>query len=249
MERSVVFVLELPEFPAMASESEQAFAAVRSGDVDILAGLLAGNQSLAASRDENGVSLLLTACYHRRPEMVELILASAGPLDIFESSAVENGADCGARLLEEAPALARAFSPDGFTPLHLAAYFGREAMAGVLLDRGAEPGAVSRNAMALQPLHSAAVSRSLAIVKRLLERRAEVNAQQQGGWTPLHAAAFNGDVLMAECLLAHGADPALRSNDGKTAIDVAVEKGHEPVVGLLKSRTASGAESRRQNQG
>ena len=42
----------------MASESEKAFAAVRSGDVDILAGLLAGNQSLAASRDENGVSLL-----------------------------------------------------------------------------------------------------------------------------------------------------------------------------------------------
>ena len=98
--------------------------------------------------------------------------------------------------------LARAFSPDGFTPLHLAAYFGREAMAGMLLEHGAEPGAVSRNAMALEPLHSAAVSRSLAIVKRLLERRAEVNARQHGGWTPLHAAAFNGDVPMAECLLA-----------------------------------------------
>ena len=67
----------------MASESEKAFAAVRSGDLNILAGLLAGSQSLATSRDENGVSLLLTACYHRQPEMVELILASAGPLDIF----------------------------------------------------------------------------------------------------------------------------------------------------------------------
>jgi uncharacterized protein len=223
----------------MASESEKAFAAVRSGDVDILAGLLAGNQSLAASRDENGVSLLLTACYHRRHEMVELIRASAGALDIFESSVVEGGADRGARLLEEDPALARAFSPDGFTPLHLAAYFGQEAIAGMLLEHGAEPDAVSRNAMALQPLHSAAVSRSLAIVKRLLERRAEVNARQQGGWTPLHAAAFNGDVPMAECLLAHGADPSLKNDDGKTAIDVAIEKGHGAVVDLLRSSAPS----------
>ncbi len=233
----------------MASESEKAFAAVRSGDVDILAGLLAGNQSLAASRDENGVSLLLTACYHRRPEMVELILASAGPLDIFESSAVDNGADRGASLLEEDPALARAFSPDGFTPLHLAAYFGREAMAGVLLEHGAEPGARSRNAMALEPLHSAAASRSLAIVKRLLERRAEVDARQHGGWTPLHAAAFNGDVPMSECLLAHGADPSLKSDDGKTAIDVAIEKGHGAVVDLLRSRAAPGGDLDKQNEG
>ena len=233
----------------MASESEKAFAAVRSGDVDILAGLLAGSPSLAASRDENGVSLLLTACYHRRLELAELIRASAGPLDIFESSAVEGGADRGARLLEEDPALARAFAPDGFTALHLAAYFGREAMAGTLLEHGAEPDAVSRNAMALRPLHSAAVSRSLAIVKRLLEHGADVNAQQHGGWTPIHAAAFTGDVAMAECLLAHGADPSLKSDDGKTAIDVAVEKGHGSVVDLLKGRGDAGGESGNRNNG
>ncbi len=233
----------------MASEREQVFAAVRSGDVDILAGLLAGSQSLASSRDENGVSLLLTACYHRRPEMAELIQASAGPLDIFESSAVEGGADRGARLLEEDRALARAFASDGFTALHLAAYFGREAMAGMLLEHGAEPDAVSRNAMALRPLHSAAVSRSLPIVKRLLERGADLNAQQHGGWTPLHAAAFTGNVPMAECLLAHGADPSLKSDDGKTAIDVAVEKGHASVTDLLRGRAAKGGESRKRNEG
>jgi uncharacterized protein len=223
----------------MASEVERAFEAVRSGNAATLAGLLAGNPSLAAARCENGVSLLLTACYHRRPEMVELLLASAGPLDIFEASAVERGTDRCTKLLEADPALAGAFSTDGFTALHLAAYFGREAMASVLLDCGADPNAVSRNAMSLRPLHSAAISGSLAIVKRLLEHGAEVRAQQHGGWTPLHAAAFIGDLAMAECLVAHGADPLVKSDDGKTAIDVAEEKGHGAVAHRLSSRKGS----------
>lgn len=49
---------------------------------------------------------------------------------------------------------------------------------------------------------------------------------------------------MAEDLVAHGADPALASDDGNTPLDVAVEKGHEAVAGWLRSlgtRTASPA--------
>ena len=189
----------------MASDVEKAFEAVRSGDVGILAGLLAGNPALATSRGESGVSLLLTACYHRRPEMVELLLASAGPPDIFEASALEGGTDRGTKLLETDPALAEAWSADGFTPLHLAAYFGREEMADVLLDRGADRTPCRATRCRCDRFIRAAVSRSLGIVKRLLECRAEVNARQHGGWTPLHAAAFNGDLPMAEYLVAQGA--------------------------------------------
>ena len=36
-------------------------------------------------------------------------------------------------------------------------------------------------------------------------------------------------------LVAHGADAALASDDGKTPLDVAVEKGHEAVAGWLRS--------------
>jgi uncharacterized protein len=136
-----VLVLELLEFRPTASDVEKVFEAARSGDAASLAGLLAGNASLAGARGETGVSLLLTACYHRQPAFVDLLLASAGPLDIFEAAAVEGGTDRGTRLLDADAALAGAFSADGFTALHLAAYFGRQAMAGVLLDRGADPAA------------------------------------------------------------------------------------------------------------
>jgi ankyrin repeat protein len=165
--------------------------------------------------------------------MVGLLRASAGPLDIFEASAVDGGTERAAALLAEAPALAAAVSADGFTPLHLASYFGREAPARALIERGAEPDAVSRNPMALRPLHSAASSRSLGIVKLLVERGAEINARQHGGFTPLHAAAFNGDLEMTEYLVANGADCALKSDLGKSALDIAVEKGHGPVAEWL----------------
>lgn len=59
------------------------------------------------------------------------------------------------------------------------------------------------------------------IVTLLVDRGADVNAQQHGGWTALHAAAFIDDLPMAEYVVAHGADTSLTSDDGKTPIDVA----------------------------
>ena len=226
----------------MASDIEKVFDAVRAGDTKVLSRLIAENPSLAASRGPDRVSLLLTACYYRRADMVELLLPQAGSLDIFEASAIEGGAQRVSALLGEAPALAGSYSADGFTPLHLASYFGREATALALLECGADPNAVSHNPMALRPLHSATVSRSLEIVRMLVDRGAEVSARQHGGWTPLHAAAFNGDLPMAEFLVAHGALASLKSDDGKTALDIAAEKGHGPVADWLRSHTASSQE-------
>jgi ankyrin repeat protein len=220
----------------MASDIDKAFEAVRLGDAESLAALLAANPSLAASRGAGGVSLILTACYHRRPEIAQLLLASAGELDIFEASALEGQAARVAALLDDDPTLAGSFSADGFTPLHLASYFGREGAARASLERGADPNAISRNQMSLQPLHSASVSRSMPIVMLLVEHGADVNARQHGGWTPLHAAAFSGDLAMAEYLVAHGADKSQKSDDGKTALDIAVEKNHGPVAEWLGAR-------------
>jgi len=211
------------------STREKAFAAVRAGDAKVLAELLASDSSLAGARDDDGLSLLLQACYFKHGGMVDLIQAAGPSLDIFEAAALPGTTGRGAKLLEADPSLTTAWSCDGFTPLHLASYFGNDAMANLLLKHGADPNAVSRNRMALRPVHSGTASRSAGIVEMLLAHGAEVNATQHGGWTPLHAAVASGDGSLVELLLAHGADPNLANDDGKSALDLAVERDHSGI--------------------
>jgi ankyrin repeat protein len=223
----------------MASTCEQAFAAVRAGDEKLLAELLASDPNIAAARDDSGLSLLLQACYFRRQGMVDLIRAAGPSIDIFEAAALSGTADRGTELLESDSSLAAAWSCDGFTPLHLASYFGNDAMAKLLLKYGADPNAVSRNQMALRPLHSAAASRSTSIVEMLLAHGAEPNARQHGGWAPLHSAVASADVALVKLLLAHGANPDFTNDDGKSARDLAVEKGQSEITVLLQGLVRS----------
>jgi ankyrin repeat protein len=65
---------------------------------------------------------------------------------------------------------------------------------------------------------------------------ASPNAVQRGGWTPLHTAAHNGDEAIADMLLLRGADPTRTSDDGKTAIDLAVENGYAALAGILRTQ-------------
>jgi uncharacterized protein len=223
----------------MQSPVEKAFEAVQSGDVQSLRELLTSDPKLAGARNETGLSLVLQACYFKRSEMVELILSAAPNLDIFEVAALPSEWERGAALLAADPELAGNWSSDGFTPLHLASYFGNEAMARLLLERGADPGAVSRNGMALRALHSACSACNFGIAAMLLQRGVDVNARQHGGWTALHSAASNGDLPLVHLLLENGADPVLASDDGKTSFDVAQVRGHTAVLEALRGQHVS----------
>ena len=91
----------------------------------------------------------------------------------------------------------------------------------------------SQNAMRNLPLHAAIAGRNQEAVRALLEHGAEVNAQQEGGWTALHGAAQNGDVETARLLIAAGANVALRAGNQQNAMDLALTKGHQAMVDLL----------------
>ncbi len=214
---------------------ERAFEAVRSGDAECLAEMLAGDPALAGARNDYGLSLVLQACYFKRQNIVDLILDASPLLDIFDASALPDQTERAAELLAADPSLAGRFSADGFTPLHLASYFGAEETARLLLARGALPDAVSRNAMSLRPLHSAAAARAMGIVAMLLQRGADVNARQHGGWTALHSAVSQGDFPLVKLLLDHTAAPDIASDLGKTSFDLADEGGHTEIADLLLS--------------
>ncbi len=210
------------------------FEAVQSGDVEGLKRLVASDPSLATARNDLGLSILLHARYHWRMEMVEVLLSADPPLDIFEAAALGRP-DRARDLLNDDASLANAWSADGFTALHLSAYYGQPTTVRVLLERGADVAVTSRNPMTLTPLHSAAANGNREICELLLDHGAEVNARQHGGWTPLFSAAARGDAELVQFFLDHGADHALTQAEGKTPCDVAAERGHSRVVHLLSA--------------
>ena len=131
-----------------------------------------------------------------------------------------------ARRLQADPDRCTAYSADGWTALHLAAYFGHAAAVRLLLERGADVHARSTNDTANTPLHAAlAGAREAATVGLLLDHGADVNAPAGAGVTPLHLAAARGDLALIDRLLAQGAVPTPMEG-GATPADLAAERGH-----------------------
>jgi ankyrin repeat protein len=215
--------------------SADLFDAIDGDDAALLGSILADAPALAASRDDEGVSAVLHALYHGRSEMAETLAAALPQLDIFEAAALGR-ADRVRELLAGDAALARTQSPDGFTALHLPAFFGGPGTAEAaqaLIDVGADVGARSSNSFWVLPLHSAASGGHADIVELLLAAGAEPDPRQRHGWTPLHAAAQNGDLRSLEALLAAGADPTLQNDDGRSALDLAQAAGNDELVARL----------------
>jgi ankyrin repeat protein len=142
-------------------------------------------------------------------------------------------------LLSGNRALITAVSTDGWTPLHLAAFFGKTDAVRLLLNKGATVTARSTNDLHNTPLHAAAAGGHSEIVKILLDHGADANARQNSGWAPLHAAALNGDLESARALVAAGADLSVRADNNQRPLDLALTKAHQSMVDFLESNGAT----------
>jgi ankyrin repeat protein len=212
--------------------SQELFDAIHANDKDKVALLVGGNPQLAHARNDAGVSALMQSRYEGRREIVDTLRSAVGELDVFEAATLGDVPRLQS-LLTNDPGLAQTFSNDGFTALHLAAFFAQPEAAAKLLQGGADSNAVARNAMKVAVINSAAASGRADLVKLVLAAGADPNARQMAGYTALHAAAAHHNVEMTQALLDAGADPSLRSDDGQSAAD----KAGPAVAPLLKSRT------------
>jgi ankyrin repeat protein len=217
--------------------SQEFFDAIRAGDRGKVETLVATDPGLLGAKDQQGLGAYTAAKYSGRNEIAALLLEKGVELDVF-AACMAGAAPRALELIRETPALVGAYSHDGWTPLHLACFFGQPGVAEALIAQGADVNARSRNAMQNAPLHAATAGRNRDAVRLLLEHGADVNARQEGGWTALHAASQNGDVEMVRLLISAGADVAMRAANQQNALDLALTKGHPAVVEVLEAHAA-----------
>jgi hypothetical protein len=173
------------------------FELIDDGDAEGVRELLARDPGAAAARDEQGLSALMRSFYRGGGEVLEAIRAADPPLDGWDRI-----------LVGESDGLPGpdAHSPDGFTPLHIAAFARNAGAARALIAAGADVDELATASFApVTPLGTAANFGALEVAKVLLEHGADAEMTSDGRHTPLAVARANGHAELVELLLAHGA--------------------------------------------
>jgi ankyrin repeat protein len=153
---------------------------------------------------------LLLAAGRGHKAMIELLLA--------------RGADVNAR------------NENGQTGLHIAAQNGFQATAEALVAGKADVN-VRTTKQKDTPLHQAVGAGHVAMVKFLLAKGADADAQSASGTTALMLVANRVSLEVLQVLLAAGAKPNLASESGFTALSIAAEKNNlEAVKALLAAK-------------
>jgi len=154
---------------------------------------------------------LLEALYRGQTERVDELLAEDPQLTVHEAAALGR-TDRLRELLAEEPDRANEFGDDGFHPLGLACFFGHVDAARLLLERGADVNARSRNEhIQTAAIHAAAAAEGkdeqvrYELVELALDHGADPDLPQGGGFRAIDAARQNGDRRVEQLLLERGA--------------------------------------------
>lgn len=138
------------------------FELIDAGDADGVRTLLAQDPGAAAQKDEQGLTVVMRAAYRG---MTDVVLESDPPLEPFDRIVVGKS--------DGLPA-PDAWTPDGFTPLHIAAFVDNVDAARKLLDAGADPNVYATASFArVTPLGTCRFANADRVRELLLERGAD----------------------------------------------------------------------------
>jgi ankyrin repeat protein len=220
------------EDTGMKDEFVAFLTACKQGDADTVRAMLAKDPALAARRDASGEPPIVAALYSGQTAIVDLLVDAGAPLDLFTAAALGR-VDAIQASLDADPGGVHGRSFDGWTALHLAAFFGHPPAAALLLERGADVNARATNSIGNTPLHAAVAGGRVESALALIEAGADVNAADGGGHTPLHIAAEGGYLPIVVALLRRKADPHAVDAEDRTPLARAAARNHAAVIDLI----------------
>ena len=215
-------------------EKYNSFAeAIKANDIYAVKEMLDENPTLIHSVTPEGLSMVMLAAYHHHIKLVEILSMRKKRLDIFEAATVGNRPEV-ERIINKDKTKLTEVSPDGYSALGYASWFGHVEIVHFLITQKAAINAPAQNATKVTPLHSAVAGKHVEVAELLLKHGADVNARQQDDLTPLHGAVSNGHAQMVKLLVDHKADKNARAAGNKTAADLAKEKGFSEIENFLR---------------
>ena len=192
-------------------------------------------ESLSVTNADS-ITPLLFALYLGKTEAAKAIYAAPSAFTIHER-AVMNDLEGLREMLNADAALLTSYSQDGWTLLHLAAFFGHKGVVEFLLTKGAEVDTPSRSKASYgnSALQAAVAMGQSEIVRFLLDHGANPNfVQAPGLLTPLHIAASRKDLDIVRLLVERGANREAASADGKKPADIADERQNPEIAEFLR---------------
>ncbi|MFZ2492063.1 MAG: ankyrin repeat domain-containing protein [Thermoanaerobaculia bacterium] len=125
-------------------------------------------------------------------------------------------------------------------PLVMAAYKGHSEIVKLLLEAGADVGALDPD-MKATALHAASYAGRTEAAKLLIAHHIEIDRQgPNNGYTALHDAIWQNNIETAKVLVDAGARLDIKSKDGETALEMARSRKRKEIVALLEQKLASG---------
>ncbi|KAI9654256.1 MAG: hypothetical protein M1829_000950 [Trizodia sp. TS-e1964] len=125
----------------------------------------------------------------------------------------------------------------GISGYFLAVAYGCEAVVQLLLEKGADIGALDKDGNSA--LKISINYRNNAVVRLLLENGADTKVPDRYSRTPLHWAAKIGNNASVQLLLENGAVTEILDWVGRTALHLAAERGENATVQLLLEKGAN----------
>lgn len=124
----------------------------------------------------------------------------------------------------------------GDAPLVIAAYKGYAEITRLLLEAGADVGALDPG-MKATALHAAAYAGHANTAALLVEYGIDIDKQGPfNGYTALHDAIWQNNVEVAKVLIDAGANLNLKSHSGETPLDFAKSKHAKEIIAMIEAK-------------
>ena len=217
--------------------------AMADRNTELVQSLLDAGVDVDTARGD-GATALLWAAHWDDAEAADMLLRAGANVNAADdrgvtplARAAENASASMVSRLLEAGANPNLVQVSGLTPLMTAARTGNGDVVKALLSHGAEVNA--ETAMTHETaLMWAVAERRVEIVRTLVDHGADVHPTARQAFSPLLAAARNGDIETAKVLLAAGADINGTGVDGSHALPYAIVSGQSDLAHFLLEQGA-----------